>query len=251
MRRGFAAPLVLIGITLLVVIAGGVYYLGKFRLPTSNQVPSGISSPNPTNGPATDFQKQGTPVDHSRKTGEVAYFLSDWIDHYPKFKALLGTGKVTNAFLFGYKKTLGHGWIIETNTNEKRRVFLLTPDLEKELTGPMSSNVEDDGSSWCTLNDVKVVGNENGLGRDLNDKNGYVVLNGTCNGYGGGNFVSIFKVTSGDKIRLQGSFGLFGTAYNAMSASGNALGRVRGIYGVTNPVLIVEFGSFESAATPP
>lgn len=51
-RRGFAAPFVLIGILLLLLIVGGAYYLGKSSLPAGAPLPSpastAISTPTPS-----------------------------------------------------------------------------------------------------------------------------------------------------------------------------------------------------------
>jgi hypothetical protein len=53
--RGFGAPFILIGIFLLLFVAGGAYYLGKsgFSVPTPTSLPSGGSNP-PVLSPTTD-----------------------------------------------------------------------------------------------------------------------------------------------------------------------------------------------------
>ena len=45
--------------------------------------------------------------------------------------------------------------------------------------------------------DYKIVRNESGLNRNLIDKVGYIVLSGKCETYGGGRFVSAYKLSTG------------------------------------------------------
>jgi len=60
-------------------------------------------------------------------------------------------------------------------------------------------------------------------------------------------FVPAYNLQTGDKIKLQGDFTATEASWKGVSKTGNALGRLRGTYGVNNPTVVVEYGSFENA----
>ena len=95
----------------------------------------------------------------------------------------------------------------------------------------------------CTISEVITAGNERSLQRDLLDTNGYIVIAGeNCRSYEGGNSVSIYSLTTGEKVKMLGNFTVAGTTWKGTTGSGTATGKVIGIYGVNNPQLVVSYG---------
>ena len=187
------------------------------------------------------------------------YFISKIYPKFPYFQKSVDSKNISRVFQFQIKEeynTRGMGgFLVEVekiiDLNKSYLFYLVTSKIQKELINPMSGYADKSGKD-CLLKDYQLSGGDDGLVRNLNDKNGYIILSGTCGGYGGGRFVSVYKISTGEKIPLKGNINLTGFSMNGVTETGNALGGVRGIFGVNNPLLVVEFGSDdESAATPP
>lgn len=169
---------------------------------------------------------------------------------YPEFKRKFSKEKIKDAFSIDLKGKQTAGWIIEVETKPNyNSLYLLTGDMEKELTHAMSSNSIDDNDN-CDLKNVQTIGTASlGPVFSLSDKQGYIILSGDCGGYGGGEFVSAYGLTSGEKVKFSGSIPMYTAVRQGVTPNGNALGRLRGIFGINNPVAVIEFGSFESAGS--
>ncbi len=184
----------------------------------------------------------------------LEYFISDYLPQYPKFQAEVKPESIKRVFPLTLKKiseNQGRGWLVEVEKDSKIiSHYLLTPILEKELADSMSC-VSQDENPPIELEKVETVGNEGGLGRDLQEKSGYLILSGTKNScYGGADsgFVSVYNLRTGEKIKLQGDFTVPGTIWKGVSKTGNALGIIRGVYGINQPTIVVEYGLFKGAA---
>ncbi|MBI3981016.1 hypothetical protein HY345_03370 [Candidatus Microgenomates bacterium] len=177
--------------------------------------------------------------------------------HFPEFKEKFPKEKIKDAFNIKLKEATNtskyipqSGWIIEVETmSEYNSVFLLSKTQQIELINAMSSNSKD-ANDFCDLRNVQTVGTQfYGPVLNLQDKNGYVILYSECRGYGGGESVSVYGLTDGKKIKLTGDFLQRRNQLPAVTKSGNAMGRLRGIYGIEKPTMIVEVGGFESAGS--
>ena len=184
-----------------------------------------------------------------------SYFLSKIYSKSPNFQTLIQEDAIKRVFQFPIslendKKTMG-GYLVEAennvNTHSSFSFYLVTSEVQKELVNPMSSYADKNGIG-CFLTDYKIVGNESSLNRSLSDKVGYIILSGKCETYGGGRFVSIYKLSTGEKIILKGNIDIGGTMYKGMSETGNALGGVRGVFGVNNLTVVIEFGNDDASA---
>lgn len=196
-----------------------------------------VTSPGP--------EKTAEEIEQERR---LEYFLEENINvnnnnlaHYPTFKNQVNIENIKRVFNLKLKESAG--WLVEVEkTPDYLTYYLLTPSVEKELEHSMSSNYQDD-NNFCTLKKVETVGNEESLNRNLEDKNGYLILTGSCETYGNGSFVSVYKLTTGEKVKLAG------VSTTAITPSGNTRGRLKGVYGVFNPTLVVEYGGFENAGS--
>lgn len=202
-----------------------------------------VSSQEETKESLTDKAKQAM----------LELFISDYLPQYPKFQAEFKPEAIKRVFPLALKKisdTQGRGWLVEVEKDPKIIVhYLLTPILERELPDSMSC-VSQDENPPIELEKVETVGDEAGLVRDLQEKSGYLILSGAKNScYGGAStgFVSVYNMRTGEKIKLQGDFTGRGI-WKGVSKTGNALGILRGVYGVKQPTIVVEYGSFKGAA---
>lgn len=175
-------------------------------------------------------------------------FLNDTYSQYPKLQSQVSKDKIKKVFplsLKGSGQQLQQGWIVEATSNSQQYTpesvyYLLTPILEKEFTDA-TSTVSDDKSGSCTLDNVKVV---------YSGSNNYVILSSKqCSGYGtaGSGSTSVYKLPSGDKVKLQGSFTVpnMPSFWTGVSISGNALGIFRDVHGVTQPMVVIDYSSSE------
>jgi hypothetical protein len=219
-----------------------------------------LKTNKPTQTSNTEKQKQIPPqgeikeniIDKEEK-GMLEYFISDYLPLYPKFQSEVKPEFIKRIFPLALKKISDNqkrGWLVEVEKESKIVThYLLTPVLEKELVDSMSC-VSQDENPPIELEKVETVGNEGGLGRDLQEKSGYLILSGTKNScYGGADsgFVSVYNMRTGEKIKLQGDFTVPGTIWKGVSKTGNALGIIRGVYGVNQPTIVVEYGLFKGA----
>ncbi len=236
-----------------------VLFLTTVSVFTFNAIKKGKSVDNLSTLPQktlpTPTQQDTETVEERNKKGMLEFFLTEYFNKYPKFQSEVKSENVRRVFPLALKKiseNQGRGWLVEVE-KESRAIshYLLTPIVEKELVDSMSC-VSQDENPPIELERVETVGNEGGLGRDLQEKSGYLILSGTKNScYGGANsgFISVYNMRSGEKIKLQGDFTTPGTIWKGVSKTGNALGILRGIYGINQPTIVVEYGNFKGAAT--
>lgn len=199
----------------------------------------------------TDMEDKQAVADSSG-TQSVDEFLSYWYKDYKKFQQEVPASLVKRVFfiqLFKFTDNEEKGWVVEVEKEpQKLSYYLLTPLIEKELENPKS----------CTfvpvdppidLERVDTVGNDkHRVTSFLKEPKGYLVLSGrknSCYGGAGTGFISVYNLSTGEKIRLHGNFeGLVG-----ISETGNALGYLKGIYGLHEPTIVVEYGNFDRAAS--
>ncbi len=176
------------------------------------------------------------------KEKETNYFVENILPQYPQLENI-STNSILNIYTFGLKGLEGQssGWLIETDHNNDRSYYLVSSLVQKKLTDVMVPYSGE--NSVCTITQVVTTGNESGLVRALLDKNGYIVISGeNCKTYGGGNSISTYSLSTGEKIKITGNFNVTGTTWNGTTSSGTATGKLIGIYGINNPQLVVSYG---------
>lgn len=137
------------------------------------------------------------------------------------------------------------GWVVVTRSQKKNDVYLLLGDVQKKLESPMTSN--NGYEVTCDLTQIELVGNTQY--EKLADSHGYLVLSGRdCQDYGGGSFTSVYRLSDGSKVVLAGNVSLSNPRINGVSPAGNAQGRLVGVYGHSEPTVVVEFGLLENAS---
>lgn len=206
-----------------------------------------LSSPMPQNSP-------------QRNEDSRDFFISEYLPGYVEFKDKILTENITRVFPLTIKENegvKGRGWLVEVkripeSIPQTYSYYILNQLVEKELENPTSSYYEQGEIPPCKVTDVQSVGNELNLGRNLQEKSGYVILTGNCGGYSSGNFVSVYNIRTVEKIKLTGDIIVPFIGYGGVQGvteTGNALGRLRGIYGMYKPMLVVEYGGFEKASS--
>lgn len=207
-----------------------------------------INSPVPeeTLSPQMSAEK----IKEEENKRQVKALLSDLV-RFPKFASEVKPEAVKKALPLTLGIGIG-GWIVEVEESAQvTSYYLLTPNLVKKLIDPKSCVSEDDNPP-IELEKAETVGVESHLGRSLQEKLGYLVLSGAKNNcYGGANsgFVSVYKLRTGEKIKLQSNFTRPGTIWKGVSKTGNALGILKGIYGINKPTIVVEYGLYKNAAS--
>ena len=173
-------------------------------------------------------------------------FLANYLKKYPNFQSEVKPETIKRAFWFNISGTYSQnditqqkGWLVEVEKNPGYvSYYLLTSSLEKELADSMSC-VSQDENLPTKIEKMDIV-------------SGYIVLSGTEDGcYGGANsgFISVYNIRTGEKIKLQGDFMVPGSMWKGVSKTGNALGKLRGIYGMKQATLIVEYLSSHEQGT--
>ncbi|MBD3250504.1 MAG: hypothetical protein GF381_02975 [Candidatus Pacebacteria bacterium] len=193
-------------------------------------------------------QKEEFNIEKDIKNRRLNYFVEDILPKYPDLESEIRNHEITKVFSFISKDNSRSIWLIETKNQSSLNHYLINSKLVKKLDHSISSSSSDDAR--CNLVDVETIGDEQNLQRELQEPQGYLVLSSiNCSAYGGGDFVSIYSLASGKKIKMVGNnFKISGSSWHGISDTGNALGRLRGIYGIDKPMVVVDYGSFESAA---
>lgn len=192
----------------------------------------------------TDTQK-GTPELSNAdfiKAKEISYVTEHVLPLYPQLAEITDSSIVNvHAYSLHNVENESAGWLIETNGNDGNSYYLVSSVVQKELEDVMVPYAGENAP--CTLTKVITTGNERGLGRRLLDKYGYIVIAGeNCETYAGGSSVSVYSLSTGEKIKLTGDFDVAGTTWKGTTARGTATGNLVGVYGVTNPVIVVSYG---------
>lgn len=179
------------------------------------------------------------------KNAEMKYFKEEILPKYSSTDSKFSVDSIKDIFVFTYKdKNHSTAYLIEIDKQKQLEYYLITNYYQKKLEHPMTSSSGDD--AVCNLDSFKTIGNEGNFGRDLLDKAGYIILTGSnCQAYGGGSFVSVYSLSDGKKIPLQGSINISHTIWNGITKHGNAQGRLVGVYGINQPQIIIKFGGFE------
>lgn len=179
-------------------------------------------------------------------------FVSDIYPKYTFLAKLFTTDKINRVFPIQVEQTnnvKGGGYLVEVS-NERPEVFtyfLVTPLVQKELVNATGSYYKNAYTS-CQITQYITTGNERNLGRKLLDRMGYLVLGGECHSYGGGSFVSAYHISDATQILFEGNFTLpWLQGSPSGTSNGNIFGNLVGVYGITKPVVIVNFGSSSPA----
>jgi hypothetical protein len=177
------------------------------------------------------------------------YFVSDILPLYPQLSDDFTPESILKVKSFYLKGQQQQGWILSSESSQgQTEIYLITPGVQKKLDQPMTDWSGND--AVCNLNDIVFVGNESSLSRDLADKFGYGILSGSeCEAYGGGQFTSIYALSTGEKVKFSGNIPLTSPNRSGVSSVGNAQGKLQAVYGVNTPTVVVEFGTFEGAIT--
>lgn len=198
----------------------------------TNKHISNLPTPEPTLSP------EGIKEAERKQTIEA--FLSDLV-RFPKNQVEIKPETVKQVFplVLGNRPS---GWLVEIEEVEKESsaisYYLFTPVLVKELKEPII----------CEADGAYTVGAEPNLGRSLQNKSGYLILYGTKNCGPGADRIAVYSLQAGEKIKLQGDFKIPGMPINGVTKNGNALGNLRGVFGINKPTVVIEYGSFENAA---
>lgn len=233
-QKGLARNLILIVIALFVL---GLYFIyqKQQKISSSSVEISGYS-------PSSIPQSQSKLDTISNEWKE--YFKSKILFKYPEFQKLIDKNDIKRVFPIILKGDNQYeernNWIIEVDEFSNLTHYYITPTLQRKLINATTTS-NPSGEYNGVIADIYTVGNEQGLGRSLQDPEGYLILDSVCYGYGTEWCTSVYKLSTGEKISLVGWDGVY--------KNGNAKGKVRGIYGINNPTLVVDDGSFNSAAT--
>ncbi len=182
----------------------------------------------------------------------MEYFISDIYPLFPEISSQVSSENITRVVPFTLKNDQledSRAWLLEVKAEQGiNDYYVLSSLTQTKLDSPATGAGGD--IAECSLEDVVFVGNERGLGRKLKETEGYIILGSQhCLTYGSGDSVSVFSINTGKKIPFKGTFKIPNTSnYQGVTALGNAQGRLRGVFGVNNPVVVVEYGNFGSAA---
>ncbi len=182
------------------------------------------------------------------RTREIDYFITEVLPTYPVMAEQISNETVTNVFVFGLDINELPGRLIETKGQMGNSYYLVSDTVQTKLEGV---TIDFEGSVInCTVSQVLTVGNEKTLGRKLADSSGYLIIESEqCDTFGGGESVAVFALSTGQKIRLNGNITFDNIATSpkkqALNSAGLALGKLKGVYGYSNPIVAVGYGSHE------
>lgn len=230
MREKGVAPILILLLVAVVLLAG--YFIQKqgdivalfSKANRSSVTISGYSgnTPVPVSSPAKSLF-------NALSENWLEYFKSDVFSKYPDLQNTLNIQDVKRVFPFNVNKGLSapfDNWLVEVKTQEETNYYLVTPQIKKQLVGWVRTDHQGQNERYCSVEDLFIAGNK--------ETDSKIVLTGWCNTQRGGNFISVYRL-GGEKIKLQG-------AEDIADSNGNALGKVRGIYGESNPTLVVDYG---------
>jgi hypothetical protein len=219
----------------------------KYEMRENQKMMPLTSSSNTQSAQTSSFKNNNQVIDDKQRT----YFVQDILPTHPTMKDKIHPQNVVGAIPFQIKDkhtlTGQQGWIVETNdANQNFGHFLLTPTLQKELIDFPGEN----GGSLCHADSYRIVGQEPEIDLGLKDPQGYLALSGECDGQFVSSFTSLYKISTGEKISLVIKSepspvpqlpGIDTFASLGFTDSGVALGKMRGIFGGKNPILVVEY----------
>ena len=211
-------------------------------------------TPTPVSTPQPSKSSRGILSDEWRE-----YFISDILPKYPEFQKTINSKDIKRVSPLSLKGDNPEAppyknWLVEIKTSiskygDNYNYYLVTPEIQKQLIDPLSSMNEGSVTN-CMVEHIYTPGSERNLGRDLLDKKGYLVLSGVCDPRFSGNSVSVYKLSDAEKVKLEDTGSLiksYPTYFPTKDKKGNTLGRVRGVYGVNKPILVVDYGYFKDA----
>jgi len=170
----------------------------------------------------------------------IDFFVSDVLPTFPEIHSEITDYKIANLHILTLKDQ-DTAWLVEAEYQDQLFLYLLHPGVARQLEHPMSSFSGEDAN--CEVIKVLTAGNEYGLGRNLKEVDGYLLLSSiNCIAYGGGESVSAYSLATGEKIKFTGKNFSVGTHGKGISDSGNALGRLMGVYGYSQPTVVVKYG---------
>lgn len=179
------------------------------------------------------------------RSKQLTAFLTSFSERYAEKMPDIDPNNVTQAFPLPNNKIPGPGasWVIEVQeAPNKLTHYLLMPELQTELSNASSCGSSDEPQP-LPIQQVLTYGNEDSLQRSLTtDPIGYLVITGQeeyC--YAStGHYISVYKMSTGQKVKLTGNFNLYASLKGTLP-NGNATGRLRGVYGINNPTIVVEY----------
>ncbi len=189
------------------------------------------------------FQQNQENEELIEKTRQIDYFVQNTLYQYPILQEI-STNSIVNIYSFDVKvreelENLSYWRLVETYDNGNQSFYLVSKQIQKKLVDVMVPN--DGENSPCTTTKVITTGNEGGLNRELNDKYGYIIIAGEeCHTRGGSDSISVYALSTGEKINITGNFNVAGS--NITTSSGTATGKLMGVYGINNPQIVVSYG---------
>lgn len=248
-ENGFIHILIIAGIVLLLV-GYLVYQKQPNLMPFFQKNGSGtviITGPSPDPTSTTAVKKSTLDVVSDEWKG---YVISDILPQYPNLQKEINSKEINRVFPLAYiddhrPVPTYKSWLIEIKTStdanysNHTNYYLATPEVQKQLVDAVSTIWPFISERECSIENFYTPGNEaidrKSKSKELADKKGYIVLSGNCSGVGSNSFTSVYKLSNGEKVRLQESDGI-------SDKKGNANGKIRGIYGLYSPAIVVEYG---------
>jgi len=182
----------------------------------------------------------------SESESSLPIFLTKVYPTLPDFQNVVPKQNISRVFFMssvtnGVNSAKDNAWLVEEKKTDKFSDKLENPSytyyfvnskMQKVLSEAMSSQLDSHGKG-CILEDYNVI-------RNFDRDSAYIVLSCTCWNVGGGGSISAYKINSGEKMILKESFFNNGIGHRNISATGNILGIINGLYGMNNPILFVE-----------
>jgi hypothetical protein len=184
---------------------------------------------------SNESQQTNDDTEYLTQDDFTEYFVSNILSRYPKFNQEITHTQITKTISFLLKDKTS-AWIVEVKNDEnKLSHYLFSDTVQKKLANSMVSQSGETGT--CELSDILSIGS-------------YLVLPSTnCIAYGSGNTIAVYSLDTGDQIKLTGqNFTKSGTTWGALSDKGNTFGDLIGIYGLTQPKLMVKYGNQDTPA---
>jgi len=160
------------------------------------------------------------------KKKEISYFLEDVLPGFPSMESI-ASETITDIFMYTLDD-VSTGWFIETESNDAKKYYLVSNNLQKEL-----------GDIWM---DEAVISSDCIITNRISRRAKLIIEGANCSGYGIHHSVAVIDSNTGEKIKLTGNFpinyqhGLRGT-----TTWGTASGNLIGVVGLVNPQIIVSY----------
>ncbi len=186
--------------------------------------------------PSSTGKKTINEEENLKMTGERdrVTFVKVQLKKYPQLQQEINTENITRVYTTSARSGVsyfsgGIAWLVEVKDAQKFGMYsyyLVHSELQKKLVFVGSDQATHQTEAPCQVDILKQL-------------QGYIVLSGFCEGYGNGGkkFTSVYKIENGEKVMLSS----LSQEKNIVSNQGNALGKLAGIYGVSNPTLMINY----------